>query len=390
MKIAVPKQTQEKETRVALVPASVKKLVELGVTVLVESGAGAGSHHSDDAFHQAGATILTGDGSAWAQGDVVVTIHSPNVQQAKQMQYGAVLVGMVAPSHHIKPLKALAQSGVTVFSLEWMPRISRAQPMDVLSSQGNVSGYMAVVLGAMKCPKMFPMMITAAGTLAPAKVFVIGAGVAGLQAIATAKRLGAVVEAYDVRPSVKEQIQSVGGRFVELPTSDSQGQTADGYAKGQTDQQRQQQIELMSQHVIGADVVITTAAVFGKDPPLLIPQSVVDQMRSGSVIVDLAADVGAGRGNCEATMPGTCHTTKNGVTIEGTRNLPTLAPSHSSQLYANNMVAFLREILPGEGRLELNLADEIQKAVLVTHQGQIVHSAVLQVHKAALAAGEVP
>lgn len=379
MKIAVPRQTQSHEARVPLVPAVIKKLTTLGAQVLVESRAGMGSHHGDGDFHQAGAMVLTGSASAWEQGNVVVTINPPSLEQAQQMQEGSVLVGMLAPFHHRRVVDVLAQRGVTAFALEFLPRISRAQPMDALSSQSNVAGYMTAVLAASACPKMFPMMITAAGTLAPTRVFVIGAGVAGLQAIATAKRLGAIVEAYDVRPTVKEQVQSVGGRFVqlELPTTKASVQTTDGYARQQTPEERRQQIELMAKHVIAADVVITTAAVFGKDPPMLIPQSVVDQMRSGSVIVDLAADPAVGRGNCEATKPGVRHTTKSGVVIEGSTNLPALVPVHSSQLYANNAVAFLEQILPGDGRIELDLEDEIQESTLVTHQGQVVHTLVL-------------
>lgn len=378
MKIAVPRQPKENETRVGLVPSAVKKLATLGATVLVESGAGTGAHSADGAYHRAGATILSGSDSAWAQGDVVVTIHPPTISQADQMQSGGVLIGMLSPLQHLQSMQVLAKRGVTSFALEWIPRISRAQSMDVLSSQSNVAGYVAVVLGARACAKMFPMMITAAGTIAPAKVLVIGAGVAGLQAIATAKRLGAVVYAYDVRPSVKEQVQSVGGRFVQLSDKLGQAESADGYAKGQSDRQREQQIELMASYIIDADVVITTAAIFGKDPPLLIPQSVVDRMKSGSVIVDLASDLGLGRGNCEATVPGSCTVTPKGVTIEGTIDLPRLAPVHSSELYTNNAVAFLREMMPGEGRLELNLTDEIQRATLVTHEGEIVHPSVLQ------------
>ncbi len=378
MKIAVPRQTQQGETRVPLVPGVIRKLKDLGAQVLVESGAGMGAHFGDGDYHRAGATILTGESSAWALGEVVVTIHPPAPHQAEKMSNGAVLVGLLAPLNHRKVINTLAQRGVTSFSMEFMPRVSRAQPMDVLSSQANISGYMTVVLAAGVCSKMFPMMITAAGTAAPAKVFVIGAGVAGLQAIATAKRLGAVVEAYDVRPVVKEQVLSVGGRFVELPSTPQDVQTADGYAKAQTEEQRNQQIQLMAKHVIASDAVITTAAVFGKDPPMLIPQEVADQMKPGSVIVDLAADPGVGRGNCQATKPGACYTTKNGVIVEGSTNLPARVPVHSSQLFANNVVAFLKEIVHRGGRLELSIEDQIQNALLVTHRGQVVHTLVLQ------------
>ncbi len=378
MKLAFPRQDQANETRTPVVPPVIKKLVGLGAEVLVESAIGTRANFADSAYHQGGATILTGNRSAWEQGDVVVTIHPPTPDQAGRMQEGAVLIGMLAPLREPELMHTLAKRGVTCFSLELLPRISRAQPMDVLSSQANIAGYIAAVLAAGACPKMFPMMITAAGTLAPSKVFVIGAGVAGLQAIATAKRLGAIVEAYDVRAVVKEQVQSVGGRFVELPTALGDAQTEGGYAKQQTQEQRQQQVDLMAKHVTGADAVITTAAVFGKDPPLLIPQTVVDQMKPGSVVVDLAADEQVGRGNCEATKAGQRYTNANGVTLEGTTNLPSLVPVHSSQMLANNVLAFLKQVVSDDGQLQLDLDDPIQKETLVAHQGRVVHPLLRQ------------
>ena len=378
MKISVPKQNLPGETRVPLVPAVVKKLIGLGAEVAIDPGAGVGSFQDDDAYRSAGAVVLDEQGSAWTRGDIVVTIHPPTPTQADEVREGAVVVGMLAPLRNPEVIDTLATRGVTAFSLEFLPRISRAQAMDVLTSQANVAGYQAVVLGAGACSKMFPMMITAAGTLAPTKVFVIGAGVAGLAAIATAKRLGAVVEAYDVRPEVKEQVQSVGGRFVELPTDTTDTQTAGGYAKQQTEDDRHRQVELMARHVAASDVVITTAAVFGRQPPLLIPTDTVGQMRAGSVIIDLAADTEAGRGNCEATKPGQRYTTPNGVVIEGATNLPALAPAHSSQLYANNMLAFLKEILSDGDGPTLDLEDDIQKATLITHGGHIVNPMVLE------------
>lgn len=373
MKISVPNQSQANETRVSITPAVAKRLVGLGVQVQAESGAGLAAGSDDSAYQQAGATILADPGSAWGQGDMIATLLPPTLQQAQAVPRGSVVIGMLAPLRHPRVIATLAQGGVTAFSLEFLPRTSRAQPMDALSSQANVSGYVAAILAAGACSKMFPMMITAAGTVTPAKVFVIGAGVAGLQAIATAKRLGAVVEAYDVRPAVKEQVQSVGGRFVELPQAATDTQTAGGYAREQTDEERQRQIDLMARHVTAADAVIATAAVFGKAPPLLIPQAVVDQMKPGSVIVDLAADEQAGRGNCEATRPGQRYTTPGGVVIEGATNLPGRVPAHSSLLYANNLFAFIKEILGPDGRLTLNLDDELQKNTLMTHDGRAVH-----------------
>ncbi|MEE9211495.1 MAG: Re/Si-specific NAD(P)(+) transhydrogenase subunit alpha [Phycisphaeraceae bacterium] len=377
MKIAVVKQTSEGERRAALVPATVKKLVGQGVQVLVEAGAGLGALHDDSAYEQAGAQIVNSDEPARLldEADVVVTLHPPTRAQVAAFKDGAVLIGMLAPLANLDIIRALAERGVTAFSMEFVPRISRAQAMDVLSSQANIGGYKAVMLAAEHCPKMFPMMITAAGTLAPARVFVIGAGVAGLQAIATAKRLGAIVEAFDVRAVTKEQVQSLGARFVELPTAQQDDAEAGGYAKEQTEAERRQQQELMVKHVIGADCVIATAAVFGKTPPMLIRADVVSQMRAGSVIVDLAADPAAGRGNCELTQPGKTVTTDHGVTVVGLTNLPALVPVHASQVYANNMLAFLKELV-ADGDLKLDLQDEIQKGAVITYAGKVVNEMV--------------
>jgi NAD(P) transhydrogenase subunit alpha len=267
-------------------------------------------------------------------------------------------------------MQTCAEKQITAIATEFIPRISRAQAMDTLSSQANLGGYKAVIMGAEHCPKVFPMMITAAGTLSPAKVFIIGAGVAGLQAIATARRLGAVVEAYDVRPATKEQVQSLGARFVELEMETTDAETSGGYAKEQTEEQQRKQTELMTKHIIGADVVVTTAAIFGKAPPMLISKDVVGQMHTGSVIVDLAASPEHGRGNCELTKPGEIFVTDNDVRIVGTLNLPSLLPTHASQAYANNMYNLLQELIV-EGEIKIDLEDEIQKGAVVAHQGQI-------------------
>ncbi|MEX1016738.1 MAG: Re/Si-specific NAD(P)(+) transhydrogenase subunit alpha [Phycisphaeraceae bacterium] len=379
MKIAIPNQTDDNETRVALVPQVVKRLVDAGVSVVVEADAGRRAAALDADYRQAGATVVASDGDApagiWAEADAVLTVRPPSVAQVSVMKAGAMLAGVLAPLVHADLVRTLAERGVTSFAMEFVPRISRAQSMDVLSSQANIGGYKAVVMAAERAPKMFPMMITAAGTIAPARVFILGAGVAGLQAIATAKRLGAVVEAFDVRPATKEQVQSLGGRFVELPLQTADAETTGGYAKEQSDEQRKQQAELMAKHVTGADAVIATAAVFGKAPPMLIPADVVKQMRPGSVIVDLAADPAHGRGNCESTRPGEQYTTDNDVTIVGTLNLPALVPVHASQVYANNMHAFLKELLK-EGELTLNLDDEIQKGACITHAGEVRNAMV--------------
>jgi proton-translocating NAD(P)+ transhydrogenase subunit alpha len=381
MKLAVPKQTEHEETRVALTAQAVKKLVGLGVQVVVESGAGQGSHIGDEAYTKAGATIVPRDGEApppiWAEADVVAVIAPPLDSQAALMKPGSLLVGMLAPLQNTGLVRTLSDHKVTAVSLEFIPRISRAQAMDVLSSQANIGGYKAVLLAADKCPKMFPMMITAAGTIAPAKVFVIGAGVAGLQAISTAKRLGAIVEAYDVRAVTKEQVQSLGGRFVELPTAAQDDAETGGYAKEQTDEERKQQAELMAKHVTGADVVITTAALFGKAPPLLIPADVVKDMKQGAILVDMAADRAEGRGNCELTRPGEVVTTDNDVTIIGTMNLPGLVPGDASGVYANNVLNLLKELLD-DGNIKIDLTDELQKGAVITHDGLLVNEMVKQ------------
>ncbi len=379
MKLLVPRQTEVSETRVSLTPAAVKKVSALGVEVLVEAGAGKGAHHADAAYESAAAQILSDASDAgWGTADVVVTIRPPTADQLSAMRRGAVLIGMLDPFREFETVTAAAGKGLTSFSMELLPRISRAQPMDVLSSQANIGGYLAAVVAAASCPKMFPMMITAAGTIAPSRVLVVGAGVAGLQAIATAKRLGAVVEAYDIRPEVEEQIQSLGARFVKLPATQNDASTQGGYARQQTDEERKQQAQLMAKHVISADAVITTAAVFGKAPPMLIPADVVAQKEPGSVIVDLAADPITKRGNCELTEPDTRITTPGGVVIEGPTNLPARVPVHSSHVYANNMVAFL-ELLIEDGSLKLDLEDEVQRGPLLTHEGDVAHELVKKV-----------
>ena len=374
MRIAVPLSSVRDEPRAALDPATTKRLLGLGAEVVVAPGVGRGAHHLDDAYTEAGATLSADDADLFSA-DVVITLHPPTLEQIGMMKAGGILMGMLAPLANAEVIQACVEQKVSAFSMEFVPRISRAQPMDVLSSQANIGGYMAVILAAGASAKIFPMLMTAAGTIAPAKVFVIGAGVAGLQAIATAKRLGAVVEAYDVRPVVKEQIQSLGARFVELPQSKQDAEAKGGYAKEQTDEERQKQAELMAKHVIGADVVISTAALFGKAPPLLIPADVVEKMSPGSVMVDLAANAAAGRGNCESTKPGERYVTDNGVIIEGETNLPGRAPTHATQMYAANMFAFIKEIV-ADGALKLDLDDEVVSGALITHDGAITNEMV--------------
>jgi NAD(P) transhydrogenase subunit alpha len=296
-------------------------------------------------------------------------VRAPSIEQIKQMRSGSVLAGMLSPDRNLELIDALARQGISALALEYLPRITRAQAMDTLSSQSNLAGYKAVILAAGKCPKIFPMLMTAAGTLQPAKVFVIGAGVAGLQAIATARRLGAVVTAYDVRPAVKEQVQSVGAKFLELPLETAGAQDAGGYAKELTAEQQQKQRNLMAQVVTESDVVITTAAIPGKPAPKLIPADVVAKMQLGSVIVDLAAESG---GNCELTEPGRI-VEKHGVTIIGITNVAATVPYHASQVYANNVANLLKLLITREGTLQIDTTDEVIAGVLLCRDGQVVH-----------------
>lgn len=367
MKIFVPNQTSSEETRVAMVPALAKKLAGPNVQVLVEAGAGLAASHRDDAYRSAGAEIVGAEG--WSRADIALVVRAPSAELARQMHSGALLIGMLSPKPNSELIPLLASQGVSAMALEFLPRISRAQAMDVLSSQANIAGYKAVILAAERSVKIFPMLMTAAGTLQAARVFVIGAGVAGLQAIATAKRLGAIVTAYDVRPAVKEQVQSVGGKFLELALETTGAQDAGGYAKELTPEQQKQQRDLMARAVIESDAVITTAAIPGKPAPKLIPAEVVEKMQVGSVIVDLAAESG---GNCELTEPGRI-VMKNGVTLIGITNIPATVPFHASQVYANNLVNLLKLIIDKEANVKIDITDEVIAGVLLTHAGQIVH-----------------
>ncbi|HXE53854.1 MAG TPA: Re/Si-specific NAD(P)(+) transhydrogenase subunit alpha [Tepidisphaeraceae bacterium] len=367
MKIFVPNQTDAQETRAAMVPAVAKKLASGGHELLIESGAGLMSGHTDDAYRSAGARIAGPEG--WSEGEMVLVVRSPTQEQVGRMRNGAVLIGMLSPHRNRELIDQLARQGVASMALEYLPRITRAQAMDVLSSQANLAGFKAVVIAAEKSPKIFPMLMTAAGTIQPARVFVIGAGVAGLQAIATARRLGAVVTAYDVRPAVKEQVQSVGAKFLELPLETKDAQDQGGYAKELSPEQQQKQREMMAKAIVESDVVITTAAIPGKPAPKLIPGDVVEKMQPGSVIVDLAAESG---GNCELTEPGQI-VQKHNVTIVGITNLPATVPFHASQVYANNIANLLKLLFTKEGQLKIDPSDEVIAGVLLTQNGQVVH-----------------
>jgi NAD(P) transhydrogenase subunit alpha len=370
MRVGVPKERAAGERRVALVPESCRKLVKAGIEVIVESGAGDGAWLSDDAYREAGAA-LTPDVREVFGADLVLKVQPPGegatggAHEAGLMRRGAMLLCPLAPSRHLDTVRRLAEGGVTTFSTAAIPRISRAQSMDVLSSMASLAGYKAVLLAADALPKYFPMLMTAAGTVLPAKVFVIGAGVAGLQAIATARRLGATVEATDTRPAVRQEVESLGARFVGV-TSDA-AQAASGYAREMSDDLKRQQAEIVARHCAAADVVITTALVGGTRAPKLVSREMVAAMRPGSVIVDLAAP---GGGNCGWSEPGTT-VERCGVRIVAPLNLPGEVPTHGSLLLSRNLTAFVLAFWK-DGRFRLDLEDEILKAATITHDGRVL------------------
>jgi H+-translocating NAD(P) transhydrogenase subunit alpha len=374
MIVGVPKEAVPGERRVALVPDLVPKLTQAGLEVLVEPGAGAAAGFPDPAYADKGARL---GADVLAAADVLLKVQPPSPEEVGRIKEGATLISLLQPYGNAAGIRALAGRKVTAFAMELMPRITRAQPMDTLSAMSTVAGYKAVLIAANHLPKFFPLLMTAAGTLTPARVFVIGAGVAGLQAIGTARRLGAVVEAYDTRPVVKEQVESLGARFVALGLEAKDAQDAGGYAKAQSEEFYKQQQEMMAKSVAAADAVITTALVPGKRAPVLITAEMVRGMRPGSVIVDLAAEQG---GNCELTEPGK-DVVRDGVVICGPVNLPSTVPLHASQMYARNVTAFLAHLVK-DGKVQLDLNDELTRGPLVTHQGEVVHEAV----KAALTA----
>ena len=365
MRIGVPRETAPGETRVALTPDTVKRLVDGGLEVAVEAGGGDRASLTDEAFRDAGATVATGD-ELYAGADIVVRVGRMAVADVGRMHAGQVLVGWVFPMVDGELVQALAEAGVTAFGMESVPRVTRAQRMDALSSQATVAGYKAVVIAADGLPKFFPMLTTAAGTVRPAKALVLGAGVAGLQAIATARRLGAVVSAYDTRSAVKEQVQSLGARFVELEQALGGGEDTRGYATALSEDQQAEQRRALERHIADADVVVTTAAVPGRPAPRLIPAAAVAAMRPGSVIVDLAAESG---GNCELTRAGEV-VVEHGVTIVGRLNLAASMPLHASQMYGRNIQAVLEHLVV-EGELRLDFEDEITADAVITHDGRV-------------------
>ncbi|HEY3196174.1 MAG TPA: Re/Si-specific NAD(P)(+) transhydrogenase subunit alpha [Candidatus Dormibacteraeota bacterium] len=371
MKVATPKETAADEHRVALVPDTATRLKAAGLDVGVEEAAGAAAYIPDEAYQQAGVEVVKGARQLLQDADAVLKVQAPSLTEVELLRAGAVLISFLQPATQGEIVRALATRGVTAFSLELVPRISRAQSMDALSSQASAAGYKAVLMAAGRLGKFFPMMMTAAGTVAPARVLVMGAGVAGLQAIATARRLGAVVSAYDVRPAVKEEVQSLGATFIELPLETQEGEG--GYAREQSEEFLHKQRELIGEHVARSDVVITTAAVPGRHAPLLVTADMVKGMRPGSVIVDLAAETG---GNVELTKPGT-DVDVGGVTIIGTRNVPSSMPLHASQLYARNVANLLLHLVKDKA-ITLDFADEITKGCCVTHDGEIVNERAKQ------------
>lgn len=366
MRIGVPKETVEGERRVALVPEVVRKLTGSGLDVVVERGAGAEAMIPDAQFEDAGAA-LTDDAAAVWQSDVVVKVAPPSAEEVGRLGRDSVLVGFLAPLTNAEGVRALAASGATAFALEAVPRISRAQSMDALSSQSNIAGYRAALIGAQEMGRFYPMLMTAAGTIRPATVLVLGAGVAGLQAIATARRLGAVVQGFDVRAAVKEQVESLGATFLEFDLGgDLEGEG--GYAKELTAEQQAKQQELMAEAIGRVDVVITTALVPGRRAPILVTEEAVKKMKPGSVVVDLAGEAG---GNCELTEPGQT-VIRHDVKIVAPLNVPSTMAEHASQLYARNIAALL-DLMVRDGQLALDFDDEVIAGACVTRGGEIVH-----------------
>ena len=368
MIVSVPKESSSGERRVALVPELVPKLIKTGLEVAVESSAGVAAGFSDPSYIGAGARI---ESEVFDKADVLLKVQPPTTLEIEKMKPGAILIGLLQPYTSTSEIRALASHKITAFSMELMPRITRAQSMDALSAMSTVAGYKAVLLAASCLPKFFPLLMTAAGTMTPAHVFVIGAGVAGLQAIATAMRLGAVVEAYDTRPAVKEQVESLGAKFVDWGLETKDAEAKSGYAKAQSEDFYRKQQEMMTQYVTAADAVIPTALIPGQHAPVLITEEMVRGMRPGSVIVDLAAEQG---GNCALTEPGR-EVVKYGVIIMGPTNLPSTMPFHASQMYARTVTNFLAHLLK-DGNTHLDLNDELTRAPLVTHQGEILYEAV--------------
>ena len=378
MKIGIPKEVKAGETRVALVPAMVSTLSKLGHEVLVEKGAGQAAFHSDEAYSKAGALLVDNAPALYEQADVIFKVQPPSEHpvakrhEAEMLKEGAVLIGFLAPLQQAQTIKILQSKKVTAFAMEFVPRISRAQSMDALSAMANIAGYKSVLMAANGLGKMFPLLMTAAGTIPPVNVLILGVGVAGLQAIATAKRLGARVEAFDPRPAVKEQVQSLGAKFIEMELPEEDVETEGGYAKEQSDAFLQKEREAIAGRLPQTDVVITTAQIFGKKAPVLITEEMVQLMAPGSIIIDLAAEQG---GNCALTEAGKT-IEKHGISVIGAVNIPATVPVHASQLYAKTVTNLFKHLFREE---QLDFEDEITKKACITHQGKIVNEWVASV-----------
>jgi H+-translocating NAD(P) transhydrogenase subunit alpha len=372
MYIFVPKETESGETRIPIMPASIKKLVKAGARLAVESGIGLSLGLQDEAFQEAGAEVVDHRPDALREADMVLRLRKPPRDDLSSMKRGAIQVSYLDPFNEAELIRACADAGISAISMEMIPRTTIAQKMDALSSQANLAGYVAVLLAAENLPRIFPMMMTPSGTITPSRVFVIGAGVAGLQAIATAKRLGARVEAFDTRPVVEEQVQSLGAKFIKVDLGET-GQTKDGYAKALTEEQLAIQREAMAKACAQADAVITTAQVFGRKAPVILTKEIVERMKPGSVIVDMAVETG---GNVEGSR---LHeiVEVNGVKIIGYGNLPARVPVHASEMYANNVTNFIEHFWDKENKtFVLNQDDEIIRGCLITHDGAVVNNTI--------------
>jgi NAD(P) transhydrogenase subunit alpha len=372
MKIAIPKETFAAERRVPMVPANVEKLVKKGAEIMIEAGMGLGSGHDDESYIKVGATIVSDKKKLLSEADVVLRLRKPLEEDIACLKEGAIHISYLDPFNEPQLIDAFVKAGVSAFSMEMIPRTTLAQKMDALSSQASLAGYVAVVEAMKQLDKLLPMMMTPAGTLQPSRVFVIGAGVAGLQAIATAKRMGAKVEAFDTRPVVEEQVQSLGAKFVKVDLGET-GQTKNGYAKALTDEQLQKQREVMAKHCALADVVITTAKLFGRKAPLIVTKDMIEKMKKGSVLVDLAVDTG---GNIEGSKVDEI-VDLDGVFIIGLENFPGQVPVHASQMYSSNIGNFVEEFWnEEEKRFNLDLEHEIIKGCLITHNKEVVHEMI--------------
>ncbi len=362
--VAVPKELFTHERRVALVPETVTRLTKQNISVLIEKDAGQQAHYLNDAYQ---GTEICEANDLYQKATVFLKVQPPSVEEIEKLKSGDIIIGFMSPHNHLDLVAKMRDKNITSFAMELIPRISRAQSMDALSSQAAIAGYKAVLMAAQMASIFFPMLTTAAGTIRPAKVLVIGAGVAGLQAIATAKRLGAMIEGYDIRPETKEQIESLGAKFVNVGV-DAKGEG--GYARELTEEEKQQQRDVLAKHVAAANVVITTAAIPGRPSPKILPTDMVEQMAPGSVIIDIAAE---GGGNCELSQPGET-IVHNDITIHAPLNVPSQMPTHASEMYSKNMFNFLSPMLK-EGELAINWEDEIIAGSVLTHDGEIKHSA---------------